>query len=282
MHTQIIVVGAGTMGNGIAHTFIQHGFDTMLYDTDVEKLHFAKSTIEQNLKKQALKQLVHTPEIPSILERLQLKTSLKEIPFHSFLVIEAIPENLELKRNVLQSIEHAVSKDCLIATNTSSISINTLSNTLEYPERFIGMHFMNPVPINPLIELIIGKKTDEFTIKSIESIAKKIKKEVYVSNDYPGFVSNRILMPMINEAILCLEEGVADKQAIDQIMKLGMKHPMGPLQLADFIGLDVCLNIMNVLYEGFKSDKYKPAKLLIEMVKKNKLGVKTKEGFYNY
>lgn len=282
MNTQIIVVGAGTMGNGIAHTFIQHGYKTMLLDTDFEKLESAKNTIEQNLKKQALKQIVHTPEIPSILERLTLITSIKDIPYHSYLVIEAIPEKLDLKIGLLQLIEHAVNKDCLIATNTSSISINTLSKALEYPERFIGMHFMNPVPINPLIELIVGEKTDELTIKAIQSVAEKIKKEVYISKDFPGFVSNRILMPMINEAILCLEEGVADKQAIDQIMKLGMKHPMGPLQLADFIGLDVCLNIMNVLYSGFKNEKYKPANLLVEMVKKNKLGVKTKEGFYNY
>jgi 3-hydroxybutyryl-CoA dehydrogenase len=282
MKTPIVIIGAGTMGNGIAHAFIQHGFETLLFDSNPQQLAWAQQTIHQNLKKQALKQIIHTAEIPSILERLKCIHSLKDIPYQTTLIIEAIPEQLSLKTQLLKAIEPNISKNCILASNTSSISINALSKTLEHPERFIGMHFMNPVPINPLIELIIGENTDEVTIAYIKDIALKIKKEVYISKDVPGFVSNRILMPMINEAILCLETGVADKTAIDQIMKLGMKHPMGPLQLADFIGLDVCLHIMNVLYEGFKTEKYQAATLLKTMVKNNHLGVKTKKGFYDY
>ena len=290
MHNQqihsITIIGAGTMGNGIAHVCAMAGFPVKLMDRSEEQLSIALQTIEKNLKRMAEKQKIIPAEVSSSLARIRAYTNLRQAISGADLIIEVVPEQIMVKKAVWNEIEQGIDnnkqKQTIFASNTSSISISELAQDLAYPENMIGMHFFNPVPVMSLVEIILGEKTSEQTFNSVELLTKKLSKTPIRVNDFPGFVSNRILMPMINEAIYALHEGVAEKEAIDQVMTLGMAHPMGPLRLADFIGLDVCLNIMNVLYKGFQNDKYTPCPLLVDMVDKGQLGNKTGQGFYNY
>lgn len=290
MHNQqihsVTIIGAGTMGNGIAHVCAMSGFPVKLMDRSEEQLSIALQTIEKNLKRMAEKQKIIPAEVSSSLARIRAYTNLRQAISGADLIIEVVPEQIMLKKAVWNEIEQGIDnnkqKQTIFASNTSSISISELAQDLAYPENMIGMHFFNPVPVMSLVEIILGEKTSEQTFNSVELLTKKLSKTPIRVNDFPGFVSNRILMPMINEAIYALHEGVAEKEAIDQVMTLGMAHPMGPLRLADFIGLDVCLNIMNVLYKGFQDDKYTPCPLLVDMVDKGQLGNKTGQGFYNY
>lgn len=290
MHNQqihsVTIIGAGTMGNGIAHVCAMAGFPVKLMDRSEEQLSIALQTIEKNLKRMAEKQKIIPAEVSSSLARIRAYTNLRQAISGADLIIEVVPEQIMLKKAVWNEIEQGIDnnkqKQTIFASNTSSISISELAQDLAYPENMIGMHFFNPVPVMSLVEIILGEKTSEQTFNSVELLTKKLSKTPIRVNDFPGFVSNRILMPMINEAIYALHEGVAEKEAIDQVMTLGMAHPMGPLRLADFIGLDVCLNIMNVLYKGFQDDKYTPCPLLVDMVDKGQLGNKTGQGFYNY
>jgi len=290
MHNQqihsVTIIGAGTMGNGIAHVCAMAGFPVKLMDRSEEQLSIALQTIEKNLKRMAEKQKIIPAEVSSSLARIRAYTNLRQAISGADLIIEVVPEQIEVKKAVWNEIEQGIDnnkqKQTIFASNTSSISISELAQDLAYPENMIGMHFFNPVPVMSLVEIILGEKTSEQTFNSVELLTKKLSKTPIRVNDFPGFVSNRILMPMINEAIYALHEGVAEKEAIDQVMTLGMAHPMGPLRLADFIGLDVCLNIMNVLYKGFQDDKYTPCPLLVDMVDKGQLGNKTGQGFYNY
>ena len=290
MHNQqihsITIIGAGTMGNGIAHVCAMAGFPVKLMDRSEEQLSIALQTIEKNLKRMAEKQKIIPAEVSSSLARIRAYTNLRQAISGADLIIEVVPEQIMVKKAVWNEIEQGIDNNkqyqTIFASNTSSISISELAQDLAYPENMIGMHFFNPVPVMSLVEIILGEKTSEQTFNSVELLTKKLSKTPIRVNDFPGFVSNRILMPMINEAIYALHEGVAEKEAIDQVMTLGMAHPMGPLRLADFIGLDVCLNIMNVLYKGFQNDKYTPCPLLVDMVDKGQLGNKTGQGFYNY
>ena len=290
MHNQqihsVTIIGAGTMGNGIAHVCAMAGFPVKLMDRSEEQLSIALQTIEKNLKRMAEKQKIIPAEVSSSLARIRAYTNLRQAISGADLIIEVVPEQIMVKKAVWNEIEEGIDnnkqKQTIYASNTSSISISELAQDLAYPENMIGMHFFNPVPVMSLVEIILGEKTSEQTFNSVELLTKKLSKTPIRVNDFPGFVSNRILMPMINEAIYSLHEGVAEKEAIDQVMTLGMAHPMGPLRLADFIGLDVCLNIMNVLYKGFQDDKYTPCPLLVDMVDKGQLGNKTGQGFYNY
>lgn len=290
MHNQqihsVTIIGAGTMGNGIAHVCAMAGFPVKLMDRSEEQLSVALQTIEKNLKRMAEKQKIIPAEVSSSLARIRAYTNLRQAISGADLIIEVVPEQIMVKKAVWNEIEQGIDnnkqKQTIFASNTSSISISELAQDLAYPENMIGMHFFNPVPVMSLVEIILGEKTSEQTFNSVELLTKKLSKTPIRVNDFPGFVSNRILMPMINEAIYALHEGVAEKEAIDQVMTLGMAHPMGPLRLADFIGLDVCLNIMNVLYKGFQDDKYTPCPLLVDMVDKGQLGNKTGQGFYNY
>ena len=290
MHNQqihsVTIIGAGTMGNGIAHVCAMAGFPVKLMDRSEEQLSIALQTIEKNLKRMAEKQKIIPAEVSSSLARIRAYTNLRQAISGADLIIEVVPEQIMVKKAVWNEIEQGIDnnkqKQTIFASNTSSISISELAQDLAYPENMIGMHFFNPVPVMSLVEIILGEKTSEQTFNSVELLTKKLSKTPIRVNDFPGFVSNRILMPMINEAIYALHEGVAEKEAIDQVMTLGMAHPMGPLRLADFIGLDVCLNIMNVLYKGFQNDKYTPCPLLVDMVDKGQLGNKTGQGFYNY
>ena len=290
MHNQqihsVTIIGAGTMGNGIAHVCAMAGFPVKLMDRSEEQLSIALQTIEKNLKRMAEKQKIIPAEVSSSLARIRSYTNLRQAISGADLIIEVVPEQIIVKKAVWNEIEQGIDnnkqKQTIFASNTSSISISELAQDLAYPENMIGMHFFNPVPVMSLVEIILGEKTSEQTFNSVELLTKKLSKTPIRVNDFPGFVSNRILMPMINEAIYALHEGVAEKEAIDQVMTLGMAHPMGPLRLADFIGLDVCLNIMNVLYKGFQDDKYTPCPLLVDMVDKGQLGNKTGQGFYNY
>ena len=290
MHNQqihsVTIIGAGTMGNGIAHVCAMAGFPVKLMDRSEEQLSIALQTIEKNLKRMAEKQKIIPAEVSSSLARIRAYTNLRQAISGADLIIEVVPEQIMVKKAVWNEIEQGIDnykqKQTIFASNTSSISISELAQDLAYPENMIGMHFFNPVPVMSLVEIILGEKTSEQTFNSVELLTKKLSKTPIRVNDFPGFVSNRILMPMINEAIYALHEGVAEKEAIDQVMTLGMAHPMGPLRLADFIGLDVCLNIMNVLYKGFQDDKYTPCPLLVDMVDKGQLGNKTGQGFYNY
>ncbi len=290
MHNQqihsVTIIGAGTMGNGIAHVCAMAGFPVKLMDRSEEQLSIALQTIEKNLKRMAEKQKIIPAEVSSSLARIRAYTNLRQAISGADLIIEVVPEQIMVKKAVWNEIEQGIDnnkqKQTIFASNTSSISISELAQDLAYPENMIGMHFFNPVPVMSLVEIILGEKTSEQTFNSVELLTKKLSKTPIRVNDFPGFVSNRILMPMINEAIYALHEGVAEKEAIDQVMTLGMAHPMGQLLLADFIGLDVCLNIMNVLYKGFQDDKYTPCPLLVDMVDKGQLGNKTGQGFYNY
>ena len=278
----IVVIGAGTMGNGIAHTFAQSGFPVSLVDVKQENLDKAIKTITTNLDRIVVKGNLTEEEKISTLNNIKTFTELKETTKNADLIVEAATENLELKLKIFSQMDELAPEHCILATNTSSISITQIAAATKRPEKVIGMHFMNPAPIMKLIEIIKGYSTSKKTFDDIFEMSKKLGKVPVEVNDYPGFVANRILMPMINESIETLYNGVAGVEEIDTVMKLGMAHPMGPLQLADFIGLDVCLAILNVMYDGFKNPKYAPNPLLVNMVMAGKKGVKSGEGFYDY
>jgi 3-hydroxybutyryl-CoA dehydrogenase len=279
---QIAVIGAGTMGNGIAHVFAQAGFQVRLIDVQVAQLNKAIVTITKNMDRQIAKGSLTEDQKASALRNLVTTTDLLEGTAEAELVIEAATENTDLKTSIFQQIDKVAPAGCILATNTSSISITQLAAATNRPERVIGMHFMNPVPVMKLVEIINGYATLPEVSDTIVELSKQLGKVPCVVNDYPGFIANRILMPMINEAIYSLYESVAGVEEIDTVMKLGMAHPMGPLQLADFIGLDVCLAILRVLHNGFGNPKYTPCPLLVNMVTAGKLGVKSGEGFYSY
>ncbi len=279
---KIAVIGAGTMGNGIAHVFAQNGFDVNLIDTQSAALDKAMQTIAKNLDRQVAKSIINEEGKQSTLGLINCFTNLKEGVHDRELVIEAATENSKIKLAIFSEMDQYTHPTCILATNTSSISITQLAAATQKPGYVIGMHFMNPVPVMKLVEIINGKATSSEVTDTIVSLTTTIGKIPCVVKDAPGFIANRILMPMINEAILAFEEGISDAATIDQIMKLGMAHPMGPLQLADYIGLDVCKNILEIMEAGFQNNKYKPAALLTKMVEEGKLGVKTGEGFYSY
>jgi 3-hydroxybutyryl-CoA dehydrogenase len=278
----VCVIGAGTMGNGIAHVFAQAGFEVSLVDVSQEQLNKAVATITKNLDRQVSKGSISSETKEAALKNISTHTSLASAVKSADLVVEAATENISLKLDIFRQIDEYAAEHCILASNTSSISITKIAAVTRRPEKVIGMHFMNPVPVMKLVEIINGYGTAKEVTDSIENLSKQLGKIPCVVNDYPGFVANRILMPMINEAVYSLYEGVAGIEEIDTVMKLGMAHPMGPLQLADFIGLDVCLSILNVLHEGFGNPKYAPCPLLVNMVTAKKLGVKTGEGFYRY
>lgn len=278
----VCVIGAGTMGNGIAHVFAQNGFSVSLVDVSQEQLNRAISTIAKNLDRQVGKGSITAETKESTLKNILTHTSLATAVKNANLVVEAATENIDLKLAIFKQIDEAAPANCILASNTSSISITKIASVTTRPDMVIGMHFMNPVPVMKLVEIINGYSTEKEVTNNIIELSKQLGKIPCVVNDYPGFIANRILMPMINEAIYSLYEGVAGVEEIDAVMKLGMAHPMGPLQLADFIGLDVCLSILNVLHDGFGNPKYAPCALLVNMVTAKRLGVKTGEGFYNY
>jgi 3-hydroxybutyryl-CoA dehydrogenase len=279
---KIAVIGAGTMGNGIAHVFAQNGYEVNLIDTQSSALDKALQTIAKNLDRQIAKLIINEADKQATLAKITCFTDLKVGVQDRELVIEAATENSKIKLAIFSEMDQHTNATCILATNTSSISITQLAEATQKPENVIGMHFMNPVPVMKLVEIINGKATSSQTTDTIVSLTTAIGKIPCVVKDAPGFIANRILMPMINEAILAFEEGISDAQTIDQIMKLGMAHPMGPLQLADYIGLDVCKNILEIMEDGFQNSKYKPAAILTKMVEEGKLGVKSGEGFYSY
>ena len=278
----ISVIGSGTMGNGIAHVFAQNGHSVSLIDINQDALDRALGTITKNLDRMIAKEKITNSEKENTLKNIVTHTSIESGVKHADLIIEAATENKDLKFQIFRDMDLYAPSDCILASNTSSISITELAAQTQRPEKVIGMHFMNPVPIMKLVEIINGYNTSESVTNSIENLAKSIGKVPAMANDYPGFIANRILMPMINEAIWTLHEGVGNVNNIDTVMKLGMAHPMGPLQLADFIGLDVCLAILEVLNDGFGNPKYAPCPLLVNMVNAGKLGVKSGEGFYSW
>lgn len=278
----IAVVGAGTMGNGIAHVFALHNFQVTLLDLSEERLHVALSVIQTNLQRMVAKELIKAEMVTETLDRIKTATSLRSGVAMADLVIEAASENVTLKKELFKQLDTFAPQHTILASNTSSISITELASVTQRPELVIGMHFMNPVPVMKLVEVITGYKTQEQVTHRITDLAKALGKTPTIVKDYPGFVANRILMPMINEAIETLFQGIGGVREIDAIMKLGMSHPMGPLELADFIGLDVCLAILEVMYEGFKNPKYAPCPLLVQMVTSGNLGVKSGVGFYDY
>ncbi|MDT0644878.1 3-hydroxybutyryl-CoA dehydrogenase [Zunongwangia sp. F363] len=278
----IAVIGAGTMGNGIAHTFAQFGYKVQLIDVSKENLQKGIDTISKNLNRMVSKEKITEAQkeetLSNITQQIDIPSGVKDVE----LVVEAATENEELKLKIFKQLDSNCSKDTILASNTSSISITQIASVVSNPERVIGMHFMNPVPVMKLVEIIRGYNTSNEVTKTIMELSEKLNKVPVEVNDYPGFVANRILMPMINEAIETLYNGVAGVYEIDTVMKLGMAHPMGPLQLADFIGLDVCLSILEVMHDGFKNPKYAPCPLLVKMVRAGKFGVKSGEGFYDY
>lgn len=278
----IAVIGSGTMGNGIAHVFAQHGYKVALVDIREEALTKALSTINNNTDRQVSKGSLTEKEKVVLIDNISTYTDMAKGVDGAELVIEAATENVDLKLKIFQQLDKLAKPEAILASNTSSISITKIAAVTKAPERVIGMHFMNPVPLMKLVEIIRGFSTSEETTNAIMEVAKDLDKVPVEVNDYPGFVANRILMPMINEAIYSLYESVARVYEIDTVMKLGMAHPMGPLQLADFIGLDVCLSILNVLYDGFGNQKYAPCPLLVNMVTAGHLGIKSGSGFYSY
>lgn len=278
----VAVIGAGTMGNGIAHTFAQKGFKVSLIDISEKALEKGINTISTNLDRMIAREKITANDKQNTLGNITSFTDMKQGVAGVELVVEAATENVDLKLNIFKQLNELCSEDVILATNTSSISITQIGAVVNAPQRVIGMHFMNPVPIMKLVEIIRGYNTSDEVTKTIMDLSLALGKTPTEVNDYPGFVANRILMPMINESIETLYNGVAGVEEIDTVMKLGMAHPMGPLQLADFIGLDVCLSILNVMYEGFKNPKYAPCPLLVNMVMAGKLGVKSGEGFYDY
>ncbi|AKA36563.1 3-hydroxyacyl-CoA dehydrogenase family protein [Flagellimonas lutaonensis] len=279
---KIAVIGAGTMGNGIAHVFAQNGFMVNLIDISDESLQNGLATITKNLDRMMAKETITEDVKVQTLNNISTFTVLKEGVENVDLVVEAATENIDIKLNIFNDLDAMCAPGTILATNTSSISITQIAAVTNRPDKVIGMHFMNPVPIMRLVEIIRGYSTSDEVTETIMDLSVKLGKTPTEVNDYPGFVANRILMPMINEAIETLYNGVAGVKEIDTVMKLGMAHPMGPLQLADFIGLDVCLSILNVMYDGFKNPKYAPCPLLVNMVTAGKLGIKSGEGFYNY
>ncbi len=282
MNKNIVVIGAGTMGNGIAHTFAQTGFQVKLVDVKQENIDRALQIIATNLDRIVAKGNLTEEQKKETLNNISTFTELKDAAKDADLIVEAATENLDLKLKIFAQMDELAPENCILATNTSSISITQIAAATKRPEKVIGMHFMNPVPIMKLVEIIKGYSTSKETFDSVFEMSKQLGKVPVEVNDYPGFVANRILMPMINEAIETLYNNVAGVEEIDTVMKLGMAHPMGPLQLADFIGLDVCLAILNVMHDGFKNPKYAPNPLLVNMVMAGKKGVKSGEGFYDY
>ena len=278
----ITILGGGTMGNGIAHTFAQYGFPVSLYDIKQEFLDKASKTISGNLDRQVKKGILTEEQKTSTLANIKTFLSLEEASANADLVIEAVPENSEMKKDIFRKLDAHCKPTAILASNTSSISITEIAAVTKRPSQVIGMHFMNPVPMMKLVEVIRGLATSDETFQLVKLAAEKLEKTPVEVNDFPGFVSNRVLLPMLNEAIYCVFEGVAKPEAIDTVMKLGMNHPMGPLQLADFIGLDVCLSIMNVLHDGLGDTKYRPCPLLKQMVAAGHLGKKSGKGFYSY
>ena len=278
----IAVIGAGTMGNGIAHVFAQNGYKVNLIDISAEALEKAFKTIEKNLDRMLSKEKITTETKEKTLSNLHKITNLQEGVSDADLIVEAATENMDIKLSIFKQMDQFAPANCILSTNTSSISITKIAAVTKRADKVIGMHFMNPVPVMKLVEVIKGYSTSNETLQNIMELSKIIGKVPVEVNDFPGFVANKILMPMINEAIITLHEGVAGVEEIDTVMKLGMAHPMGPLQLADFIGLDVCLAILKVLQDGFGNPKYAPCPLLVNMVTAGKLGVKSGEGFYNW
>lgn len=279
---QVSVIGAGTMGNGIAQVFAQHGYRVMLMDVSAAQLSSAMDNIRKNLDRLIAREVIKTETRDRTVKNIQVSTQLEDAVKDADLVIEAASEQMAVKEALFRQLDSCISDTCILASNTSSLSITRLASVTKRPDRVIGMHFMNPVPLMKLVEVIRGYATSDEVTAIVTALAKDLKKVPCEVRDYPGFVSNRILLPMINEAIFCLQEGVASVEAIDTIMKLGMAHPMGPLQLADFIGLDVCLSILHVLHDGLGQPKYAPCPLLVNMVAAGKWGVKSGEGFYVY
>jgi 3-hydroxybutyryl-CoA dehydrogenase len=278
----IAVIGAGTMGNGIAHTFAQYDYKVQLIDISRASLDKGMATITKNLDRMVAKTTISEEDKKRTLANIRTFTNLEEGVEYASVVIEAATENLDLKLKIFKDLDKFCPDDTILASNTSSISITKIASVTSRPEMVIGMHFMNPVPLMKLVEIIKGYNTSEATFDTVKKLSEKLNKVPVEVNDYPGFVANRILMPMINEAIETLYNGVAGVKEIDTVMMLGMAHPMGPLALADFIGLDVCLSILNVMYDGFKNPKYAPCPLLVNMVMAGKLGSKSGEGFYDY
>ena len=278
----ITVIGSGTMGNGIAHTFAQFGYQVNLIDVNEVALQKAIATIGKNLDRQVTKGLISEADKTATLTNITTYTNLKDAASHADLVVEAASENMAIKLDIFKQLDEICPAHTILASNTSSISITKIASVTKRPTHVIGMHFMNPVPVMKLVEVINGFKTSEEVTETILTLSKAVGKIPALANDYAGFIANRILMPMINEAIFCLQQGVGSVESIDTVMKLGMAHPMGPLQLADFIGLDVCLAIMNVLHEGLGDHRYAPSPLLVNMVTAGNLGVKSGEGFYIY
>ncbi|MGD8426474.1 MAG: 3-hydroxybutyryl-CoA dehydrogenase [Balneolaceae bacterium] len=279
---KVAVIGGGTMGNGICHVFAMNDIPVHLVETTQELAEKAVQKIEKNLERMVKKDKIDAARKVQTLDNIETFTNIIEAVKEVDLVVEAVPENFELKKKIFAEVDKAAPQNAILASNTSSISITKLAATTSRPDQFIGMHFFNPVPVMKLVEVVKGFETDQDTVDTIDKTARLLDKTPVPVSDYPGFVSNRVLMPMINEAIYCVHEGVAEPENVDSVMKLGMAHPMGPLRLADFIGLDVCLDILNVLYEGFKDPKYRPCPLLVKMVDAGKLGDKSGEGFYTY
>jgi 3-hydroxybutyryl-CoA dehydrogenase len=277
----VAVLGAGTMGNGIAHVFARSGYSVILRDVETPYLDRARDTIAKNLDREIKKDKVAEGDKPQILGRIRATTDMSEIARADF-VVEAVPERLDLKLSVLRDADKLLRPEAILASNTSSISVTTLAAATSRPDRFIGMHFMNPVPVMILVEVIRALQTSDETFHATMALCERLEKRPVAVNDAPGFVSNRVLMPLINEAAFAVMEGVATAEAVDAVMKLGMNHPMGPLELADFIGLDVCVNILDVLYNGFGDSKYRACPLLRKMVAAGWLGRKSGRGFYSY